>query len=1182
VSSAAGPAGGARLAAVGAQVTAGGRTLSVAPDTAMLASPSTRYPVFVDPDFTISGAKQDYDPVQSGSTCTGSHYNSSSYTSSPVGYDNFQKGSCQDEDTDYALYQVAVPNQDSGLALLGPDSTANLLSASFQIAEDYTSSCSADPQVTVSWIGKIGPSTGWSGPALNPDDVDATKAVGPDSGSCDNTVNNSKTVAAGFNVLPDIKAATTPVTSWTFRVWIKNDTNTANHKQLTDNPDLQIVYIDTPNTPDNLEAASGSNGSGSVACDTNAADPNLPAVGASDSTNGIYILGNYTTDDSNTVTGTVMYWNNATPSATADVTTDTGTGTLWAQIPASFSAGMADGTVVGYQAEASVTVGSTYTSAWSAPCYVAVYPTAPNPPAVTADFNVATAQPIGNVSFTITQSAGDNASEFVWGLDVMPPTSGTIPAGQTCTSSSATCTLSGGTATLTITLPSPGPHYLWVYEDDAGGNSPSSDTSVTFTGASDQAFSYISGSTLAANFAAALAAGKPFDNTMISTQAGAPGTADGDGYGNSVDEAQLASAGWQPGKPVTVDGATFGLPSFGTSSSGPDNLLAANQTIGAGPNAQGSAVVFLATSTNADVQVGGLMTGSPDAGAAQSDYTVPGVMGGTPVSGHGCTDATVFNTTQSGCIPAQGQVNYAAGCAAGSFSLYDLTAPDWVEGPSDLAAVSTPDSDSSNGQQANNPKIYAFAVAVDPACTVTSVTLPDIGDTVLATVSMADGGVTTQLAGLHIFGIALRNTATATPQAGGTSAALASGTWTGAFESPAEDAFGPPASVTWGDQTVRLAVSPNVSVPAGAQIRLRLSDPGFLSQDGDGPLTIGAATIAVQSTGPVPAQTPVSLTFSSSAAVTIPEGGDIYTDPLALPFAVTAGKDLLVSLWIENSSPPMLPENTLASGAQTWIAKAGTGSLTQARDTTGTPFTGTGTALIASTILLTGVDVTTDGDSTAVVAGDNLIDAASSDAPSDAANAPSQRLAGQLLSQGQAAGFGPVDAGIESNQLLADGGGAGGVSLIARLDRDILAEPDVGTVLLDQGLEDLLRNTSMPPSDIDDALEAVTAQLNNFGVSVIVATLTPCSGYDNSVTGDSCTSAADSTRTQVNTVLGLFIGFPNCVADFNSAVSNGQTPQALSPSYDSGDHANLSFAGYEAAAGAVPAAGCSLSPNSLQ
>jgi hypothetical protein len=87
----------------------------------------------------------------------GSHYNSSSYSASPVGYDNFQAGNYEDNDTDRALYTVGVPAAVTA-------ANANLISASFQTQEVYTSSCSESPSVSVTWIGSINKSTGWPGP----------------------------------------------------------------------------------------------------------------------------------------------------------------------------------------------------------------------------------------------------------------------------------------------------------------------------------------------------------------------------------------------------------------------------------------------------------------------------------------------------------------------------------------------------------------------------------------------------------------------------------------------------------------------------------------------------------------------------------------------------------------------------------------------------------------------------------------------------------------------------------------------------------------------------------------------------------------------------------------------------------------------------------------------------------
>jgi hypothetical protein len=235
-----------------------------------------------------------------------------------------------------------------------------------------------------------------------------------------------------------------------------------------------------------------------------------------------------------------------------------------------------------------------------------------------------------------------------------------------------------------------------------------------------------------------------------------------------------------------------------------------------------------------------------------------------------------------------------------------------------------------------------------------------------------------------------------------------------------------------------------------------------------------------------------------------------------------------------------------------------------------------------ASVLLSGVDVSTSSaEPTVVVAGDNVIDGFGSDALGDSVDVPSDRLAGQLYSQGLAAGYGTVDAGIGANQVLANGSGPGGQSLISRLDRDVLEEPDVGTVVIDEGLQDLLAGSAATASELENALAALTAELNAFGVTVIVGTLTPCSGYTGPG-GDSCNSTVDAARVAVNSWLiqQTGISLPNCTAGFDAAVSNGGSPEELETSpvgYDSGDHANLSWAGYAALAPQVSS--CGLSPN---
>ena len=194
------------------------------------------------------------------------------------------------------------------------------------------------------------------------------------------------------------------------------------------------------------------------------------------------------------------------------------------------------------------------------------------------------------ISFTITSNntSADPATKFVWGIDVEPST--------TSPKSAQVVTLTSGqtSATVDAYVPGPGPHAIYAYAEDAAGNvSADSGTNdpATFTAQEDPA------TTPYSSWSAALAAKASWDNVMIATSTASSGSGNGDGGGTSFDLADLEAEGWNPGGQVTVDGATFTLPDFGTGS--PDNLLAANQTIDLPAGSQGTSLVFLATAANA-------------------------------------------------------------------------------------------------------------------------------------------------------------------------------------------------------------------------------------------------------------------------------------------------------------------------------------------------------------------------------------------------------------------------------------------------------------------------------------------------------------------------------------------------------------------------------------------------------
>ncbi|MFE2213701.1 hypothetical protein ACFW93_17290 [Streptomyces canus] len=117
-------------------------------------------------------------------------------------------------------------------------------------------------------------------------------------------------------------------------------------------------------------------------------------------------------------------------------------------------------------------------------------------------------------------------------------------------------------------------------------------------------------------------------------------------------------------------------------------------------------------------------------------------------------------------------------------------------------------------------------------------------------------------------------------------------------------------------------------------------------------------------------------------------------------------------------------------------------------------------------------------------------------------------------------------SGIENNYLGTDqGAGAGGRAALTRLDRDVLSVPGIRTVVVTQGLEDIVAGHD--DVDIDNALGLLRDQLKGWGIKVVFTTLTPCDGYS------PCTTEA------------LKLGNDAVPADF-----------------DSGDHVNLTSDGY--------------------
>jgi hypothetical protein len=858
-----GPSGTARLAPVAATLTrtGGPARLSLAPGYALLAVPATRFPVYITPsDFQWSpatGNAQDRDEAQSACP-DASHYDlpttyPDTYWSLGVGNDGWTNPPDCDGKTGWArtYYQMGVPSDIWG---------AHLHTATLSAQEAWAASCGTDADVTLFHSDTINRGTDWANMpgslgSLNPVKIVPIQPGKGKTPSCGTLIDtdSKQWEAVPFNVLSFLTPeAAAHAATFTFGLEQPGTATKYSWIRFGPHPTLSVEYGYTPNVPSDEMITADTDGAGSVGCDTSPDNP--PLLGEVASQVGPALWAMLTSQGPNQLEGSFQYWDQSTGGSHS---TTSGQGRVASGayvkgfIPPSWLATVHNRDVVGWQAQAS---NGMFASSWSAPCYFAVDPDAPAAPAITDNLGGHNAQMGQSVTFTITAAPGDPATSFAWGLDVPPPVAD-VPASQIVKLKS------GATkATVKVTVPSPGPHGLWAYAIDAAGNE-SGAAEDSFAANGDQSVSYIS-------FAAALGAGRPFDNTMI---APGSGQVNGDGAGHSFAATDLENAGWQPGGPESVDGASFTLPGFGRG--GPDNLLAANQTIGLG-GAQGSALVMLATSTDATTQVPGTTTGMPSASLLSEDLDAPLVTGGVPVTGTGCTAATAFDTNEIGCLPASGLITYTGGVT----SHFIVTVPDWSAGPADIAAGSFPHQVcTASGCSEQQAQLYAFAIPLAAGLKVKSITLPDVGDTVSATVSAS--GTSYQQPGLHIFGLALRDTTTATPGAAAAAnqASTAGQDWTPAFTSPIEDGYAPAAPAQdWANQTIRMAVSPAVSAAKGSSyVRIRLSDPAFQAGQAGAPLEIGAATIAPQQAAgsPAAAGTPQPLTFDTSTSVTIPEGG---------------------------------------------------------------------------------------------------------------------------------------------------------------------------------------------------------------------------------------------------------------------------------------------------------------------
>lgn len=376
----------------------------------------------------------------------------------------------------------------------------------------------------------------------------------------------------------------------------------------------------------------------------------------------------------------------------------------------------------------------------------------------------------------------------------------------------------------------------------------------------------------------------------------------------------------------------------------------------------------------------------------------------------------------------------------------------------------------------------------------------------------------------------------------GSAAPVSTGTWVGAWSASPVGAEPGTELTGMAGRSVRNVVHTSVG---GTSARVTLSN-----LYGQEPLTVTHASIALAAddSAAAAAGTMRRLTFGGATAVTIPAGQQVLSD--AVRVHVPQGADVLVTLY----SP-------IRSGSVTYhpharqLSYVAAGDRTE--DVTATPYT----EQTEYWRYLTALDVLSDdADGTVVVLGDSITDGITS---TEGANRRwpdvlSQRLRTVVESGQDVPRYSVVNQGISGNQVLADGTGrpADNPSGLHRFGRDVLGRTNVKVVVIDLGVNDILRDRKLAdPDRIVEGLRTLVRRAHARGLKVVGATLMPCRGHRG------CTAAREDVRQQVNARIrggGVY----DAVVDFDKALRDPYDPRRLRSDYDSGDHLHPSDRGY--------------------
>ena len=364
------------------------------------------------------------------------------------------------------------------------------------------------------------------------------------------------------------------------------------------------------------------------------------------------------------------------------------------------------------------------------------------------------------------------------------------------------------------------------------------------------------------------------------------------------------------------------------------------------------------------------------------------------------------------------------------------------------------------------------------------------------------------------------------------------GTWS-ASQQITEPRNMPPAPGLRGS-TLRQVVHASLG---GRRIRVR-----FSNEFGDGPVTVGAASVASSGGGStIVSGSGRELTFGGQRAVTIRAGSAVVSDEVT--FDLQPLSDVVVTLFV-NDVPAQLTGHP-GSRTTSYIVPGDRHTAAELPDA----------ARAEHWYLLSAIDVQREAGSAVVVLGNSIADGRGSG--TDKQNRWPDNLARRLQQDARTSDVAVLNAGVGGNCILRFCIGPAGRE---RLDRDVLAQTGARWLLLSEGVNDIGGARGAGASTIADSViegyRQIIMRSRVRGMRVYGATILPFIGSQYG------SAEHEAARQRINSWIRSSGNFDGLV-DFDAVMRDAADPTRLRADVDGGDHLHPNELGYRVMADAI-------------